>query len=57
MEEFGYVLNNSMFMFLVVVPLLSMRSMVEERRQTTDQLLFDQPGFHLGIVWENIWRC
>lgn len=49
--EFGYVLNNSMFMFLVVVPLLSMRSMVEERRQKTDQLLLTSPVSISGIVW------
>ena len=49
--EFAYVLNNSMFMFLVVVPLLTMRSMVEERRQKTDQLLLTSPVSIPGIVW------
>ena len=49
--EFSYVLNNSMFMFLVVVPLLTMRSMVEERRQKTDQLLLTSPVSISGIVW------
>lgn len=49
--EFGYVLNSIMFIFLVAVPLLTMRSVVEERRQKTDQLLLTSPASIGSIVW------
>lgn len=49
--EFGYVLNSIMFVFLVAVPLLTMRSVVEERRQKTDQLLLTSPATIGSIVW------
>lgn len=49
--EFSYVLNSIMFVFLVAVPLLTMRSIVEERRQKTDQLLLTSPATIGSIVW------
>ena len=45
------VLYNTTFIFLVVVPLLTMRSIVEERRQKTDQLLLTSRASIAGIVW------
>ena len=48
--DFSLVLYNTTFIFLVVVPLLTMRSIVEERRQKTDQLLLTSPVSVSGIV-------
>ncbi len=39
-----------MFSFLIFVPLLTMRSLVEERRQKTDQLLLTSPASVAEIV-------
>ena len=49
--DFSLVLYNTTFIFLVVVPLLTMRSIVEERRQKTDQLLLTSRASIAGIVW------
>lgn len=48
--DYSYTLGNMLFVFLVVVPLLTMRG-VEERRQKTDQLLLTSPVSISGIVW------
>lgn len=39
----GYVLGDITFIFSILVPLITMRSMAEERRQKTDQLLLTSP--------------
>ena len=49
--DFSLVLYNTTFIFLVVVPLLTMRSIVEERRQKTDQLLLTSRASISGIGW------
>ena len=41
--NFEYVLGGMSFVFLVVVPVLTMRVLAEERRQKTDQLLYSLP--------------
>ncbi|MBQ8599534.1 MAG: ABC transporter permease subunit, partial [Oscillospiraceae bacterium] len=41
--NFEYVLGNMSFVFLVIVPILTMRVLAEERRQKTDQLLYSLP--------------
>ncbi len=41
--NFEYVLGNMAFAFLVIVPILTMRVLAEERRQKTDQLLYSLP--------------
>ena len=41
--DFEYVLGNMSFVFLVIVPILTMRVLAEERRQKTDQLLYSLP--------------
>lgn len=41
--NFEYVLGNMSFVFLVIVPVLTMRVLAEEKRQKTDQLLYSLP--------------
>ena len=41
--NFGYALNSSSTLFLFAVPVLTMRSIAEERRQKTDILLYSLP--------------
>lgn len=41
--NFEYVLAGMSFVFLVIVPVLTMRVLAEERRQKTDQLLYSLP--------------
>lgn len=41
--NFEYVLSGMSFVFLVTVPILTMRVLAEERRQKTDQLLYSLP--------------
>lgn len=45
-----YVLQGCLWMLIVVVPLMTMRSFVEERRQHTDMLLYTSPMSPAGIV-------
>ena len=39
----SYALSGSVFVFLLVIPVLTMRSMAEDRRTKTDQLLYTSP--------------
>lgn len=41
--NFEYVLGSMSFVFLIIVPILTMRVLAEERRQKTDQLLYSLP--------------
>lgn len=41
--NFEYVLSNMSFVFIIIVPILTMRVVTEERRQKTDQLLYSLP--------------
>lgn len=41
--NFEYVLGGMSYVFLVIVPVLTMRVLAEERRQKTDQLLYSLP--------------
>ncbi len=47
---FGYVLSSVSFAFLILVPIITMRSMSEERRTKTDQLTLTAPVSVTGIV-------
>lgn len=40
---FGYTLGSVSFILIIVIPLLTMRSLAEEQRQKTDQLLLSAP--------------
>lgn len=42
-SNFEFVLSFSMLVFVVIVPILTMRVIAEERRQRTDQLLYSLP--------------
>ena len=48
--QFSYALLNGIVVFLVAVPILTMRSMAEERRSRTDQLLLTAPVSLTGVV-------
>jgi len=41
--NFEYVFGDMSFAFLIIVPILTMRVLAEERRQKTDQLLYSLP--------------
>lgn len=47
---FSYVLSSTMFIFLVAVPVLTMKCFAEERKSKTDQLLLTAPVSVLDIV-------
>lgn len=48
--KFEYTMSAMTFVFLVAVPLLTMRVLAEERKQKTDQLLLTSPVSVGGIV-------
>ena len=57
-NNFEYVLSSISFIYLIAVPIISMRALAEEKRQKTDQLLYALPirlsdvviGKYLGMV-------
>lgn len=49
-SNFEYVLADSCLAFVVIVPILTMRTIAEERRQRTDQLLYSLPITTLQVV-------
>ena len=51
--HFEYVLGSMSFVFLIIVPILTMRVLAEERRQKTDQLLYSLP---LTMCLPYLWR-
>ena len=48
--KFEYTLNAMTFVFLIAVPILTMRVLAEERKQKTDQVLLTSPVSVSGIV-------
>ena len=51
LTDFGYyTLYRTIFMLLLYFPVLAMRSLAEERRARTDQLLLTSPVSVWGIV-------
>lgn len=49
-SNFEYVLSFSAVVFVVIVPILTMRVIAEERRQKTDQLLYSLPVSTTSVV-------
>ena len=49
-SNFEFVLADGCLAFVVVVPILTMRTIAEERRQRTDQLLYSLPITTLQVV-------
>lgn len=41
--NFEYVLSSMNFIYIISIPILTMRTIAEERKQTTDQLLYSLP--------------
>ena len=48
--KFSYTLQGVLFVFLIAVPVLTMRTLAEERKQKTDQLLLTAPVSVESIV-------
>lgn len=48
--NFEYVLGSMSFVFLIIVPILTMKTLSEERRQRTDQLLYSLPLTMTDVV-------
>ena len=48
--KFEYTMSALTFVFLISVPILTMRVLAEERKQKTDQLLLTSPVSVTGIV-------
>lgn len=49
-SNFEYVLGNMSFAFLIIVPILTMRVLSEEKKQKTDQLLYSLPISMTSVV-------
>lgn len=49
-SNFAYVLDAISFIYLIAVPILSMRTFAEERKQKTDQLLYALPVSMSSVV-------
>lgn len=47
---FGYILSSLNIAYLVLTPVLTMRSLAEERRQKTDQILLTAPVSLGGVI-------
>ena len=50
LASFEYVLSNMSFTFLIIVPVLTMRTIAEEKRQRTDTLLYSLPLSITNVV-------
>lgn len=48
--NFEYVLSNMSFVFIIAVPILTMRVFAEEKKQKTDLLLYSLPQSMLSVV-------
>ena len=49
-SNFEYVLSFGMIIFVVIVPILTMRAIAEERKQKTDQLLYSLPISTVQVI-------
>ena len=51
-----YVFSNSTILYIVIVPILTMRLFAEEKKQRTDQLLYTSPIRSGSIVFGKYYR-
>ena len=57
LPDFGYyTLYRTIFVLLLYIPVLTMRSFAEERHRRTDQLLLTSPVSVAASCWANILR-
>lgn len=49
--NFEFVLSNISFIYLIIIPILTMRVIAEERHQKTDQLLYSSPIPISKVIW------
>lgn len=49
-SNFAYTLYNSTFVYMILIPVLTMRVFSEEKKQKTDKLLYSLPVSSAGIV-------
>lgn len=56
-SNFEFVLNFSSLIFVVIVPILTMRVIAEERKQKPTSCSTPFPSARFRSSWENIWRC
>ena len=49
-SNFEYVLGFSSIIFVIIIPILTMRTLAEERRQKTDQLLYSLPISTVDVI-------
>ena len=49
-SNFEYVLSSIAFIYLIFVPVLTMRSVAEEKKAKTDQLLYSMPISMSGVI-------
>lgn len=49
--SFEYAIGNMSFIYIIVIPILTMRVFAEEKRQKTDQLLYALPLNMSQVVW------
>jgi len=49
--SFEYAIGNMSFIYIIVIPILTMRVFAEEKRQKTDQLLYALPFNMNQVVW------
>ena len=54
--NFEYALAGASFAFLVLIPIITMRIIAEEKKQKTDQLLYSLPISTTQIVVGNFWQ-
>lgn len=53
--SFAIALSSALFLFLVTIPVLTMRSMAEDRKTRTDQLLLTAPVSTTSVVLGKFW--
>lgn len=56
-SNFEFVFYFSSLIFVIIVPILTMRTIAEERKQKPISFFIPYPSRPPRSSWENIWRC